>query len=288
MPFNPKVTTIIPVYNGSNFLAEAIDSALAQTYKNIEIIVVNDGSNDNGKTENIAKSYEDRIRYFYKKNGGVASALNLGIKESEGGYISWLSHDDLYLPDKIEKQVQYLRNTSDKKILLFSDFKVLNLTTGHNSICRVKHENSDNLYSTLLILFNATIHGCTLLIPKDAFKEVGLFNEELKTTQDYDMWLKFAKGSYKFVHLPYVLIKTRWHNEQGTILMSDIHKKEVEDFYNGAVDILSEDFNSFSFRQIAFFIAKMRNKLPQNTKSSVLKSWRAGNRVRFLLSFVVR
>jgi glycosyltransferase involved in cell wall biosynthesis len=77
--FNPKVSIIIPVYNGSNFLKEAIDSAIAQTYKNIEIIVINDGSSDNGATEKIAKSYGDKIRYFKKENGGVATALNLGI-----------------------------------------------------------------------------------------------------------------------------------------------------------------------------------------------------------------
>ena len=84
--FNPLVSIIIPVYNGSNYVKEAIDSALAQTYKNIEVIVVNDGSTDN--TEKIVKSYGDKIRYFYKENGGVASALNLAIENSKGEYIS--------------------------------------------------------------------------------------------------------------------------------------------------------------------------------------------------------
>ena len=76
---NPKVSIIIPVYNGSNYLANAIDSALAQTYKNIEVIVVNDGSKDEGATERIALSYGDRIHYYAKSNGGVSSALNFGI-----------------------------------------------------------------------------------------------------------------------------------------------------------------------------------------------------------------
>jgi len=82
--FCPKVSIIIPVYNGSNYLREAIDSALAQTYKNIEIIVINDGSSDEGRTEAIAKSYGDKIRYIYKKNGGVSTALNVGILAAEG------------------------------------------------------------------------------------------------------------------------------------------------------------------------------------------------------------
>ncbi|QQS65316.1 glycosyltransferase family 2 protein [Candidatus Saccharibacteria bacterium] len=106
----PKVSIIIPVYNGSNFLKEAIDSALAQTYKNLEIIVVNDGSADQGKTEKIAMSYGSKIRYYKKVNGGVSTALNLGIKKMTGDYFSWLSHDDIYYPKKIENQVRFVES----------------------------------------------------------------------------------------------------------------------------------------------------------------------------------
>ena len=103
--FKPKVSIIIPVYNGENFLEQAINSALHQTYDNIEVIVINDGSNDKGKTEAIAKKYNDKIKYFYKENGGVASALNMALEKMSGDYFSWLSHDDLYYDDKIEKQI---------------------------------------------------------------------------------------------------------------------------------------------------------------------------------------
>ncbi|MDD1681509.1 MAG: glycosyltransferase, partial [Methanoregula sp.] len=76
MDSTPKVSIIIPVYNGSNYLREAVDSALAQTYPNTEVIVVNDGSDDEGRTEAVAHSFGGRIRYFSKENGGVSSALN--------------------------------------------------------------------------------------------------------------------------------------------------------------------------------------------------------------------
>ena len=98
---NNKVSIIIPVYNGENYIREAIDSALSQTYKNIEIIVVNDGSKDN--TDEICKSYGKKIKYIKKENGGVATALNTGIKAAKGQYIAWLSHDDLYKENRIEK-----------------------------------------------------------------------------------------------------------------------------------------------------------------------------------------
>ena len=100
--FNPLVSIVIPVYNGAEYMREAIDSALAQTYKNIEVIVVNDGSKDN--TDEIARSYGEKIRYFKKENGGVSTALNLAIQNMQGEYFSWLSHDDVYLPEKIERQ----------------------------------------------------------------------------------------------------------------------------------------------------------------------------------------
>lgn len=104
-------------------MREAIDSALNQTYKNIEVIVVNDSSKDN--TEEIAQSYGDKIRYFSKENGGVATALNLAIKEAKGEYISWLSHDDVYYYYKIQKQIELLAKLEDKNTILFSDINLI-------------------------------------------------------------------------------------------------------------------------------------------------------------------
>ena len=88
---------------------------MAQTYERVEVIVVNDGSTDD--TEQIALSYGEQIRYFRKENGGVSSALNLGIKEMKGEYFSWLSHDDVYTPDKIEVQIDALRGLEEKNTL---------------------------------------------------------------------------------------------------------------------------------------------------------------------------
>lgn len=90
------------------YMREAIDSALAQTYDNVEVIVVNDGSSDNEKTDAIARSYGERIRYFVKDNGGCASALNFGVPKMRGSYFSWLSHDDRYHPNKMAHQIEIL------------------------------------------------------------------------------------------------------------------------------------------------------------------------------------
>ena len=113
----PLVSIVIPVYNGSNYMREAIDSALAQDYENKEIIVVNDGSTDGGATEEIALSYGDSIRYLHKENGGVSSALNLGIANMRGEYFSWLSHDDRYLPHKVSDIMSILEKYDNKSII---------------------------------------------------------------------------------------------------------------------------------------------------------------------------
>lgn len=209
--FNPLVSVIIPVYNGSNYIKEAIDSALAQTYDNIEIIVVNDGSIDD--TEKIVKSYGDKIRYFSKENGGVASALNLALKEMRGEYFSWLSHDDAYLSEKIENQIRHLSLLGDKDIILYSDYELMDEESNVIENIILDHEMLEA--KPEYALFRNLVNGITLLIPKKAFGDYGFFNEELKCTQDYDMWFEMMK-SYEFIHLPEVLVKYRIHEMQDT------------------------------------------------------------------------
>lgn len=249
MTFHPKVSIIIPVYNGSNYLREAIDSALAQTYKNIEVIVVNDGSNDGGKTEEIAISYGDITRYFYKENGGVASALNLGIRKMTGDYFSWLSHDDVYYPQKLERQIEYLKKERHD-IVLYSDFEFIDHKSRFlKTHCIKKMEPKRFRYE--LILGNP-IHGCTTLIPKRYLEDAGLFDENLKTTQDYALWFKMAKN-HDFVHIPEVLIKSRLHSEQGSHKIAT-HTEEINSYYIWCLDEFSaEEINKLEMSLSLFY-----------------------------------
>jgi glycosyltransferase involved in cell wall biosynthesis len=225
--FNPKVSIVIPVYNGSNYMREAIDSALAQTYENIEVIVVNDGSNDNDKTRDIALSYGDKIRYFEKENGGVASALNLGIEKMTGEYFSWLSHDDVYYPKKIESQIQYLRDcVSNDNVAVFSDFNLINERGVH--IHTVNLSESDYKNFQLWLTKESALNGCTLLVPKDCFIKCGNFDTDLVTTQDYDLWFRIAEY-YSFARVPKVLIKSRQHELQGTRLIQNKVEEECNE-----------------------------------------------------------
>ena len=207
-----KVSIIIPVYNGANYMREAIDSALAQTYKNIEIIVVNDGSNDDGATREIALSYGDKIKYIEKENGGVSTALNLAIDNMTGDYFSWLSHDDLYYPTKVERQIEEIKKYDDHTIL-FSDFDLIDLEGKRFETCRYDHDLLTKKPDYALL--RGMLGGISLLIPKEAFEVCGKFDEKLRCVQDYLKWFEFL-DHYTFRHMPEVLTATRIHPNQVT------------------------------------------------------------------------
>ena len=212
----PKVSIIIPIYNGADYMKEAIDSALAQTYDNLEILVINDGSKDDGATDKIARSYGDKIKYIKKENGGVSTALNLALKEMTGDYFSWLSHDDAYYPEKVEREILFLNDNHllNEKVILYSDYDLMNekgKVTDHS----VKdHEMLEQKPEYALL--RGTVNGLSLLIPKKAFTECGNFDESLRCAQDYDLWYRMMKKGYKFIHIPEILVITRIHAKQDT------------------------------------------------------------------------
>lgn len=232
MIFAPLVSIIIPVYNGSNYMREAIDSALAQTYENIEILVVNDGSSDRGRTEAIAKEYGDKIRYIYKENGGVSSALNVGIRHMRGEYFSWLSHDDVYTPDKIEKQVEALSRLPDKSTLICCDYAHIDKDSMPISGISHTHAREAGMLSwekMLLDLFrHGPVNGCALLIRKTVFDEVGLFDESLRFYQDGFMWYKIFVAGYAVFSIPDVCVLGRIHGKQLTQTGQSIFVKDCE------------------------------------------------------------
>lgn len=214
MTGQPLVSIIIPVYNGANYLREAINSALAQTYPRCEVIVVNDGSTDFGETRDIALSYGSRIRYFEKENGGVATALNLGIRKMKGEFFSWLSHDDLYFPHKIEKQIEFLRTNNLHDVVLYSNFEFIDEKGAWIGAAPDIRGITPESFRTHLIKSHP-IHGCTALIPALFFEQVGMINESLICTQDYDLWFRMAKD-IPFIFQDIILIKSRLHEKQGS------------------------------------------------------------------------
>lgn len=233
--YNPLVSIIIPVYNGSNYLEESINSALGQTYENIEVIVVNDGSRDNGATERIALSYGSKIRYFCKENGGTSTALNLGIEKMTGEWFSWLSHDDLYVPTKIESQVQAIEsNNLDPDNTIISCRSIFVDKKGQR-VPRVKRKVNGLLSSEELFkgLFKGrSPNGCALLIPRVRLLEVGGFDPSYRYMQDWTCWVSLALAGCQLFTLDKALVMTRIHSNQQTKKIGDLLPSERERFLN--------------------------------------------------------
>lgn len=232
----PKVTIVIPVYNGEKYMKDAIDSAINQTYKNIEILVINDGSTD--ETESIAREYGNKIRYISKSNGGVSTVLNLALKEMKGEYFSWLSHDDRYYPEKIETEIDYLidNNLLDKKVILYSDYDLMDEKSRVFSKAIKDHNMLEKKEEYALL--RGTVNGITLLIPKTAFVECGNFDENLRCAQDYELWYRMMKKNYKYIHIPKILASTRMHKKQVTNTNPNVIT-EGNEFWISMIDDIS-------------------------------------------------
>ncbi|MBQ6831775.1 MAG: glycosyltransferase [Oscillospiraceae bacterium] len=211
-------------------MAQAIDCALCQTYKNIEVIVVNDGSTDGGAGGDICRSYGDKIRYFEKENGGCSSALNYGIRQAYGKFISWLSHDDLYDENKIEVQISlYGKYNLDQNTTLISHTGRL-IDQNGSHIYRPTNTKSGLLDSYRMfehLLFKDGFNGCGLLIPKYFFDSGLFFCEDMCFVLDWNLWQKMAlKGAKVYVEKT-ALVSNRVHAQQVTVRQADRHAPEL-------------------------------------------------------------
>jgi glycosyltransferase involved in cell wall biosynthesis len=239
--FNPLVSIIIPVFNGENYLSEAINSALNQTYDNVEIIVINDGSCDGGATKRVALQYAGRLKYFEKSNGGVASALNYGIEVMSGEYFSWLSHDDLYEPTKIEDQINFLSTINEDSAIVFSGFSVF---SDANLLGRIYKPPAEALVSMKSALLKSSfLNGCTLLIPKKVFQVCGQFNNQLRHTQDYDMWFRLC-DRFNFYYFDKPLVRSRSHQNQDSVIKNSEAVMEID-------LLMLKQFKKISYKELS-------------------------------------
>lgn len=229
------MSVVIPVFNGADYLREAIDSALAQTWPNVEVIVVDDGSTDDGATIRVASAFGDRIRLIRQEHRGVSAALNIGIEVMTGDAFAWLSHDDIYLPQKLERQVEALR-ASGGEAVIYTDYELVAADRQ-----RIKTKRMSNIAPggfRVWMLAESGLHGCTVLVPRSHLRD-DRFDERLATTQDYEMWFRLA-GRHPFVRVPEVLLRYRIHGRQG----SWIHPDAVEEgdrLYIGFLDQVGLD-----------------------------------------------
>lgn len=203
LPENPLVSVIIPAYNSHQWVGKAIDSVLAQTYQNIEIIVVDDGSADD--TAGFIKMHyaaNERLHYFYQPNGGVSRARNFGIRQATGDLISFLDADDWILPGKVARQVEFLLTHPEYQIA-YCDFWCaydgndrLELPPGNMLIKGVSGEILSRLLERGFIVIHAP------LLHRECLAIGGGFNEDIMYLEDWEFWLRMAGCGFEFGFLP--------------------------------------------------------------------------------------
>ena len=218
---NELVSVIIPVYNGANYLREAIECALNQTYQNKEILVIDDGSTDD--TWDIIQSYGQKIRGIHKENGGVATALNLAIESMNGDWFTWLSHDDLWDKNMLETCIAAHKKQPDIK-MFYAHQKVINFEG------RVISEEKTPYYPKgvnirRILVFGNYIGGITWFINKECFNKVGLFNTNYRCVQDTHLELRIM-AEYEVMKIDSFVASSRRHDSQTGVVMKKHCQRE--------------------------------------------------------------
>ncbi len=189
----PKVSVIIPAYNVSPYISETLDSVFAQTFTDYETILVNDGSPDTAELEQMLEPYHGRIVYLKQRNRGVASARNAAIRVARGKYLAFLDGDDLWLPDFLEKQMVFVQSDSGYDLVYSNAYHFGDHSEGKTYMDTCPSEGEVNCESLVAGRCNVICSGVLAL--KDPILEVGLFDEDLRTSEDFDLWVRLSKRS---------------------------------------------------------------------------------------------
>jgi glycosyltransferase involved in cell wall biosynthesis len=210
---NPSVSIILPTYNRALLLQESIRSILLQTFADFEIIVVDDGSTDN--TEAAVRMFADeRIKYYKRfENQGATSARNIGIKQASGTYIAFQDSDDIWLPDKLAKQMEVLlRADRDVGVVYTGYWRIINNKKNYMPVHAATSDKAAKAVSELLFLFVATP---TVLIKKECLERSGMFDERLSRLQEWELWIRLAED-YRFAYIHEPLVISRYQPESIT------------------------------------------------------------------------
>ncbi|MCG8426711.1 MAG: glycosyltransferase [Chromatiales bacterium] len=203
-----NISVIIPTYNRADVLSRALDSVFAQTTPPYEVIVVDDGSSDD--TATLMQQHYPDCTYLQQENRGVSSARNLGIQHANGEWLAFLDSDDEWLPGKLAEQVELLQQQPEQRICHTEEIWVRNGTR----VNAMKKHTKTGGYIFKRCLPLCVISPSAVMIHRDIFDQVGLFDENLPACEDYDLWLRIcARHSVAYVETPQI-IKYGGHDDQ--------------------------------------------------------------------------
>lgn len=213
-----KVSIVIPVYNSEQYLRESIESALQQTYSNIEVIAVDDGSTDNSL--NILKEYSDKIKIITKANGGTGTALNAGIRSMTGDWFKWLGNDDILEKYAIETMIKEVEKIGDESInyIFYTNYRLIDENGNFiKKLIEPNYNELSNFERNVILLDHYYGNVNTSLIHKSVFDRFGLFNEKVGHREDYEFWLRCCiLYNCRLYLIPINTLQYRIHEDQIT------------------------------------------------------------------------
>lgn len=216
----PLISVIIPTYNRGAFIKEAVDSVFAQTYKNTEVIIIDDGSTDN--TKEIIASYKDRVYYQYKTNSGITATRNKGLELATGKYVAFLDSDDVWLPNKLEEQLKIIEKDENVGMVCSMMENIDENGVSYHTL-KPKIKPGDTVETLIL---NGSALTSTYLLRRNLLDKVGLFDRNVRIFEDLDLVLRFAEVS-KVVNIDQVLALYRYHNTNVTQNENEVYYQRI-------------------------------------------------------------
>ena len=254
---SPLVSILMPVYNTAPYLKEAMDSILSQTFKDFELIVLNDCSPDNA--DEILDTYNDTriVRYKGERNMGLSNVLNAGMDIARGKYIARMDSDDISLPNRLEVQVKYMEEHPDID-LCSCGMKMF----GAKDDVWIRDADPEKVKVTALF-FSPILHASSIW-KKESFDKYGLrFRQEMVPAEDYDMWCRALSKGLKLVNLPNVLYRYRIHPSQATTQTekSRLKCREIQQEYMKDVlpTLSNNNREAFPKKKLPIFIANLKD-----------------------------
>jgi glycosyltransferase involved in cell wall biosynthesis len=206
----PLVSIIIPAYNAEVYVKEAVDSALRQTYRSIEVVVVDDGSTDGTKA--VLRPYvrSGKINYIHQSNKGLSSARNAGIRASRGDFVAFLDSDDVFLETKVGEQLSALEDNPGFGVCYCDILHFTDTVPRRFYHHRYYYPSGDILEP---LLHRQFINPLTVMARRELFEKYGYFDETLRRSEDWDLWLRWAHAGVKFYYLDKPLAHYRIRSE---------------------------------------------------------------------------
>jgi glycosyltransferase involved in cell wall biosynthesis len=205
----PVVTVVIPVYNAARYIGQALDSLQAQTFKDFEVIVVNDGSDDREELESILKSHPQPLTYISQENKGVSAARNAAIKVGRGEFYAQLDADDQWTPDYLEVQLGILEDDPTVTLVYPNATIIGEGATSGLEFMKINPSEGDVTFESL-VLQKCVVMTCVTAC-MSAIRDAGMFDESIRSCEDFDLWLRIVNNGGRIVYhrRPLVLYRRR-------------------------------------------------------------------------------